>query len=83
MLLKNFYTLNKTLNETGCFLLAAQESSFLIYVPFSNTVSQDTFGTLPLTVQYLCGLLDAMPNHNVPLFSVKSTFSLSLWPHFC
>ena len=45
-------TLNKTpLGETGClsnlyFLLADQAFSLLIHHPFSNAISQDTFGTL-------------------------------------
>ena len=71
-LIKFFYTLNKTpLGETGCssslyYLLAAQVSSFLIHSPFSNIVIHDTFGTVPLTVQYLRDLQDAMLHHWSP-----------------
>ena len=71
-MIKLFYTLNKTpLGETGWlrnlyYLLAAQASRFLIYPPFPSTVSQDTFGTLSLTVQYLSDLLDTMPRHWSP-----------------
>ena len=43
--------------------MAAQASNFLIHPTFSSTVSQDTFGNLPLTVQYLCDLWDVMPRH--------------------
>ena len=74
-LIKLFYTLNKTpLGETGCFsnlyyLLAAQAYSFLIHPTFPKIVSQDTFGTLSLTVQYLCDLRDAMPGHWSPITS--------------
>ena len=38
----------------------------LLFTGCSNTVNQDTFGTLPLTVQYLCDLLDAMPHQWSP-----------------
>ena len=68
---KRFYTLNKTpLGETGClsslyYLLAAQVYSLLIH-PFPNTVRQNTFGILPLTVQHL---QDAMPRHWSPCTS--------------
>ena len=48
------------------YLLVDQASSFLIQLPFPNTVSQDTFGTLPLTVQYLGDLRDAMPRYWSP-----------------
>ena len=41
-------------------LLYAQGSSFLIRPASSNTVSPDNLRTLPLTVQYLCNLHDAM-----------------------
>ena len=59
------------LGETGClsnshYLLAAQASNFLSHLPFLNTVSQGTFRTLPLTVQYLCDFEDAMPHHLSP-----------------
>ena len=66
---KTFYTLNKTLlRKNGCFsnlyyLVAAQTSIILIHHRFLNTVIQDTFGILPLTLQYLCDLQDAMPLH--------------------
>ena len=33
---------------------------------FPNKVSQGTFGTLPLTEQYLCDLRNAMPCHWSP-----------------
>ena len=36
---------------------------FFNLTPLPNTVSQDTFRTLPLTVQYLCDLRDTMPRH--------------------
>ena len=36
---------------------------------FLNIVSQNTFGTLPLTVQYLCDLQDVMPLHWSPCTS--------------
>ena len=38
----------------------------LLLIGCSNTVNQDTFGTLPVIVQYLCDLLDAMPHHWSP-----------------
>ena len=56
---KPFYALNQTpSDETGCltslhYLLVAQVSSCLIHRFFQNTVKQNTFGTLLLTVQYL------------------------------
>ena len=43
--------------------MVAQASSFLIHPSFLNAVSQDTFGTLPLTVQYFCDLQCTMPHH--------------------
>ena len=70
-----YCTLNKpSLGETGWlinpyFLLAAQASSFLIYFSFPNTVSEDTLGTLPLTVQYLCELQNLMLLHWSPVTS--------------
>ena len=76
--MKPFYTLNKTsLGETGClrnlfYLLAAKASSFFNSPPFVLTVSQDTFGTLPLTVQYLTELRDDMPCHCSPSTSHPS-----------
>ena len=48
------------------YLVVAQASSFSIYPSFPNTVSQDTFGTLPLTVQYLFDLRHAMLRHWSP-----------------
>ena len=33
---------------------------------FPNTVNQDTFGTLPLLVQYLCDIQDALLQHWSP-----------------
>ena len=65
-LIKFIYSLNKTpLRETGClsnlyYVLAAQASTF------PNIVSQNTFGTLLLTVQYLLVLWDAMKLHWSP-----------------
>ena len=38
----------------------------LIHTSFPNTVCQENFGALPLTVQYLCDLRDAMPHHWSP-----------------
>ena len=79
-LINLFYTLGKTsLGETGClsnlyYLLAAQASSFLIHP--ANTLWEievnyrgelDTFGTLPLIVQYLCDLKEAMIHHWSPI----------------
>lgn len=40
--------------EEPLVFTAAQTSSFLIHSIFLNTISQATFGTLPLTVQHLC-----------------------------
>ena len=66
-LIKLIYTHNKTpLGETGClsnlyYLLAAQAYSSLI-----PKHSQDTFDTLPLNVQYVCDLPDAMHRHWSP-----------------
>ena len=62
------------LGETGClrnlyYLLAAQASSLFVHPPFLNTVSQDNHGTLPLTVQYLRDLCDAMPHQWSPITS--------------
>ena len=71
-LIKFIYTLNKTpLRETGClsnlyYVLAAQASTFLIHSTFPNIVSQDTFGTLPLTVQYFLVLWDPIKLHWSP-----------------
>ena len=64
-----FYTLNKTLlGETEClsnlyYLVATQASNFLIHLLFLNAVSQDTFGTLLHTVQYLFELWNVMSHH--------------------
>ena len=44
-------------------LLTSQAASFSIHPFFPNTISQDTFGTLPLTVPYLCDLWNVMPCH--------------------
>ena len=61
-----------------CYSLAAQACSFFHSPPpppppppsppqpFPNTVSQDTFGTLLLTVQYFGDLRDAIPCHCSP-----------------
>ena len=60
--LYSFLYSNKTpFGETGCLsnlncFLTAQASSLLIHLTFQKTVSQATFGTLPLNVQYLCDL---------------------------
>ena len=63
------FNLNKTpLGETGClsnsyFLLTdCLCIQFFYSFPFPNTVSLVTFGYLPLTVQHLCDLQDAMPS---------------------
>lgn len=48
------------------FLLAAHASRFFIQLPFLNTVSQATHGTLLPTAQHLCDLWDAMPRHWSP-----------------
>ena len=51
------FSLSKTpLRETGCL-----DIQFLIPLPFSNTVSEATFGYLPLTVQHQCYFQDAIP----------------------
>ena len=70
MAASSLYILYKTsLGETGCignpyfYLLVAYASSFLIR---PNTVSQATYGYLPLTVQHLCDLRDTMPRHWSP-----------------
>ena len=39
---------------------------------FPNTVSQDIFGTLPLSVQYLCDLRDTMLCHWLPSTSHRN-----------
>ena len=64
------FSLNKTpLGETGYlsnpyFLLTSSSGiQFFDSPPFPNTVSKATFGYLPLTVQHLCELQDAMPCH--------------------
>ena len=44
-------------------LLTSQAATFSIHPFFPNTISQDTFGTLPLTVPYLCDLWNVMPCH--------------------
>ena len=46
---------------TGC-----SSTQFFNSSPFSNTVSQGTFGTVLLTVQYLCDLRNAMSRHLSP-----------------
>ena len=56
------------LGETGCsgnhFLFTGCLSiQFFDSPPFPNTVSQAAFGYLPLTVQHLCDLRDAIPHH--------------------
>ena len=50
------------------FLLLTNCSSIQFFnsTPFFNTVSQDTFGTLTLTVQYLWDLQDAILCHWSP-----------------
>ena len=54
------------LGENGClgnpyFLLTGCLGIEFFDSPFPNTVSYATFGYLPLTVQHLCDLWDAMP----------------------
>ena len=46
---------------TGCSRI-----QFFNARPFPNTVSQDTFGTLPSTLKYLCDLQDTIPLHWSP-----------------
>ena len=41
----------------------------LIYSPFPNTVSEETFYNLPLTLQYMCDLQDVIPRHKSPITS--------------
>ena len=66
------YTIYKTpLGETGWLshvycLLAAQASNVLIHPPFPNTVVQEIFGTLPLTLQCLCDIRNVIPCHWSP-----------------
>ena len=66
--------LEQPLLFTGCSSI-----QFFNSPPFLNTVSQNTFGTLPLTVQYLCDLRDGIPRdgHHVLLiqpFLAKEDF---------
>ena len=67
--MKTFFTRNRALwGENGClsnlsYLLACQAASFSIHPFFPNTISQGTFGTLPLTVPYLCDLWNVMSCH--------------------
>ena len=57
------------LRETGClgnpyfFLTGCLDIQFFDSPPFLNTISQTTFGYLPLSLQHLCGLQDAIPFH--------------------
>ena len=53
--------LEQPLLFTGCSSIQLFKSP-----PFSSTVSQNTFCTLLLTVQYLSDLQDAMPGHWSP-----------------
>ena len=53
--------LKQLLLFTGCSRI-----QFVNSPPFTNTVSQDTFGTLKLTVQYSCDFWDTMPLHRSP-----------------
>ena len=46
---------------TGCSII-----QFLCRLPFQNIFSHDAFDTIPLTVQYLCDLQDAMPHYWSP-----------------
>ena len=71
-----FHTLNKRNWETDClsnlyYLLAARSGIQFLNCPplppsFSKTFSQNIFRTLPLTVQYLYDLQDAMPRYYSP-----------------
>ena len=54
------------LEQPLLFLLAVQAFSLLIHPTFPNTVSQNTYCTLSLTVQYLCDLQDTMSRHWSP-----------------
>ena len=59
--------LSTTPTAFGCLLLLIVPApSFLIHPPFPNTVVQGTLGYLPLTVQCLCDLQDAMPCKRSP-----------------
>ena len=49
---------------SGC-----QATNFLTHPPFPNTVSEDAFGILPLTVQYLCDLKDNISRYWSPSIS--------------
>ena len=59
----------KKLNKTFKKIYTAQASRFLIQRGlkkegnFLNTVSENTFGTIPLSVQYLYDLRNFMPRH--------------------
>ena len=46
----------------------------------NNTVSQATFGYLPLTVQYLCDLQDVSPTDLRERFLLSSVIYLTLFP---
>ena len=59
------------LGETGClgnqyFLLTGWLGIQFLVNPYVNKVSLASFGYLPLTVQHLCDLQDAMPCHWSP-----------------
>ena len=53
--------------DTGLFLFfECLGIQFLIHPPTPDTVSQATYGYLPLTVQHLCYLWGAMPRQRSP-----------------
>ena len=52
--------------EQPFFFTGCSSIQFFNSPPFSHTISQNTFGTLALTVQYLCDLQDARPCHWSP-----------------
>ena len=59
--LKRNWMLDQLYLFTGCSSI-----QFFNSPPFPNRVSQGTFGTLPLTMKYLCDLRDAIPRHWSP-----------------
>ena len=74
--LKSLIKGSYTLNEKPLLFTGRSSMQFFSFTPppphpsppqpFPNTVSQDTFGTLLLTVQYFGDLRDAIPCHCSP-----------------
>ena len=58
--------LEQPLLFTGCSSIQIFNSP-----PFLNTVSQDTFGNLALTVQYLCDLRDGVPRDGQDVLPIQ------------